>query len=239
MKQIVLGIFMLLAGSVALQAQDWTPVPGAVKRDISGFHAIDANSGINVVLIASDKEDVYVSASTDEYRDKISTFVEGGVLKIKYDLQIGKHKKEERNLKAWVYYKQLDMVNASTGVVVHWQGTLKATTMKMKVNTGAIVNGAVDITDLDVDQDTGSIVTLTGTSVRISVKGDTGSIFKGADLVTQNCSASASTGAGVYITVNKELNVKANTGGFIKYKGEGGIREVRTNTGGSVSRIQS
>lgn len=237
MKQIVLGMIMILTGSVALQAQEWAPAPGAAKRDVSAFHALDVNSGIQVVLIASDKEEVYVSASTNEYLDKLSTYVEGGVLKIKYDLQIGKHKKEERDLKAWVYYKQLDMVNGSTGALIKWQGSLKAVTMKMKANTGAIITGAVDITDLDVDQDTGSIVTLTGNSVRISVKGDTGSIFKGADLVTQNCSATASTGAGVYITVNKELNVKANTGGFIKYKGEGGIREVKTNTGGSVSRI--
>jgi hypothetical protein len=33
------------------------------------------------------------------------------------------------------------------------------------------------------------------------------------------------------------MNVKANTGGYVKYKGEGGIREIKTNTGGYVSRI--
>jgi hypothetical protein len=33
------------------------------------------------------------------------------------------------------------------------------------------------------------------------------------------------------------LNVKANTGGFVKYKGEAGIRDIKTSTGGSVKRI--
>jgi hypothetical protein len=37
--------------------------------------------------------------------------------------------------------------------------------------------------------------------------------------------------------VEKELNVKANTGGYVKYKGNAGIREVKTNTGGTVSKI--
>ena len=46
-----------------------------------------------------------------------------------------------------------------------------------------------------------------------------------------------STGAGIYISVEKELNVKADTGGYIKYKGNAGIREIKTNTGGYVSKI--
>ena len=46
-----------------------------------------------------------------------------------------------------------------------------------------------------------------------------------------------STGAGIHISVEKELNVKADTGGYVKYKGNAGIREIKTNTGGSVSKI--
>jgi hypothetical protein len=33
------------------------------------------------------------------------------------------------------------------------------------------------------------------------------------------------------------MTVKANTGGYVKYKGEAGIRDIKTNTGGHVSRI--
>ena len=237
MKQILFAfLFVTFAGLTAM-AQDWTPDAAAVKRDITGFHGVDVAHGIKLVLIAADKEEVYVSAATEEFRDKISTSVEGGILTIKSALQVGKGSKEKREWKVWVYYKQLDLLTATTGASVHWQNVLKSATMKMKANTGAIINGAVSIDDLDVNQDTGSIVTLTGDAAKLSVQGDTGSMFKGTDLVTANCSATASTGAGVYITVNKELNVKANTGGFIKYKGDGGIREVKTNTGGRVSRI--
>jgi len=59
----------------------------------------------------------------------------------------------------------------------------------------------------------------------------------GEGLKTINCSAAAATGAGVIINVEKELEARANTGGYIKYKGDGGIRTVKTNTGGSVSKI--
>jgi hypothetical protein len=107
----------------------------------------------------------------------------------------------------------------------------------MNVNTGATMKGEINIGDLDVDQNNGSIVTLTGDAGKLNVDGDTGSMFEGIDLKANNCNVTASTGAGVYITVSKELNVKANTGGFVKYKGDAGIREIKTNTGGSVSKI--
>jgi len=105
------------------------------------------------------------------------------------------------------------------------------------VTTGAIVNGKVDLADLDLNQDTGSIVTLTGNAGKVEVDGDTGSIFKGKDLTSNNCSATVSTGSQVFITVQKELNVKANTGGMVKYTGTGTISDIKADTGGSVSRI--
>jgi hypothetical protein len=114
---------------------------------------------------------------------------------------------------------------------------LKANVLSMKVNTGAIVKGKIDIKQLDIDQTTGSIVTLTGEALSVKADGNTGSIFKGTDLRSDNCQASTTTGAGIYITVDKELSVKANTGGFVKYKGNAGVREIKTHTGGSVSRI--
>jgi len=69
------------------------------------------------------------------------------------------------------------------------------------------------------------------------VEGDTGSMFKGSNLRTDNCNAKTSTGAGIYIQVDKELYAKANTGGFLKYKGNAGVKEIVTHTGGSVKKI--
>jgi hypothetical protein len=95
----------------------------------------------------------------------------------------------------------------------------------------------VNIGTLKVNQNTGSKITLTGKVEKLEADGDTGSKFQGEGLVTSSCEVSVSTGAGVYISVEKEMNVNANTGGYVKYKGEAGIREIKTNTGGRVSRI--
>jgi Putative auto-transporter adhesin, head GIN domain len=238
MKKLLLSL-LLVSVFYNLLAQKTINDPNAEKRNVIGFHGINVGTGIKLILTEGAAEEVAVSADKTEYRDKIVTKIENGVLKIYYNSKLGaiNTRKEKKELKAYVSYKTLDQLNANTGAEVQIEGTLKSASMKMNVNTGATIKGTINVNDLDVDQNTGSVVTLTGDAGKLDVEGDTGSMFKGIDLKTNNCSVTASTGAGVYITVQKELNVKANTGGYVKYKGDAGIREIKTNTGGSVSKI--
>ena len=235
-----LFLFLLLATSFYnLLAQKTINDPNAEKRNVSGFHGIDVATGIKLILTEGSTEDVAVSASTTEYRDKIITEVKNGILKIHYETKLGaiNRKNENKDLKAYVSYKTLDKLDVTTGAEVEINGVLTSSSLDLKANTGGQVKGEISIITLKVDQNTGSKITLSGKADNLEVEGDTGSKFLGEDLNTANCSATASTGARIFITVQKELNAKANTGGNIKYKGEGSIREIKTNTGGSVSKI--
>ena len=59
----------------------------------------------------------------------------------------------------------------------------------------------------------------------------------GEELSTTSCIVLVSTGATVLVKAEKELQVKANTGGNVKYKGNATISEIKTHTGGSVTKI--
>jgi len=238
MKNVCLSL-LLICSFYNLLAQKTISDANAEKRDVSGFHGINVATGIKLIISEGETEQVVVSADRLEYREKIITRVEKGILKIYYENKFGaiNDRKEKKELKAYVSYKMLDELDANTGAQVEIDGTLKSTSLKMSVNTGAIIKGAVKTDDLVVDQNTGSVITLTGETAKLDVDGDTGSMFKGIDLKTDNCSVRISTGAGVYITVQKELYVRASTGGFVKYKGDAGVREIKSNTGGSVSKI--
>ncbi len=239
MKKLILFFLLTAIITGAAFTQKTINDPNAEKRNVDGFHGIEVATGIKLVLTEGSSEEVAVSASTTEFRDKIVTKVENGILKIYYEnkLHSMNSRKEKKELKAWVSYKTLDRLNANTGAQVEIEGILNAASLKMNVNTGATVRGLVNIDELEVSQNTGSVVTFTGNAGKLDAEGNTGSIFKGIDLITNNCKVTASTGAGIYITAQKELNIKANTGGYVKYKGDAGIREIRTNTGGSVSKI--
>ena len=239
MTRFLVCILLFFSSATMIRAQKTINDANAEKRAVGSFHGVDVATGIKLILTEGNTEEVAVSAATTVFRDRIITKVEGGILKIFYEnkLRSINTKKEKKELKAYVSYKTLDVLNANTGAAVEIEGVLKSTILKMDVHTGAEISGKVDIGDLDVDQGTGSTVVLFGEAGKLSVDGDTGSMFKGIDLKTSNCSVTASTGAGIYITVQKELSVKANTGGFVKYKGDAGIREIKTNSGGSVTKI--
>jgi hypothetical protein len=239
MKKVILSFLLLTGFLVSILGQNVINDANASKRDVNDFHGIDVATGITLILTESSSEAVAVSASTTEYRDKIVTEVVNGILKIHYETKSGaiNKKNESKGLKAYVSYKSLDQLTVTTGAEVEIKGVLKATTLDLKANTGGDVHGQVNITTLKVDQNTGSKITLTGKVEKLDVQGDTGSKFLGEGLSTSSCDVNVSTGAGVYISVQKEMNVKANTGGYVKYKGEAGIRDIKTNTGGHVSRI--
>jgi hypothetical protein len=238
MKQIILSFLLTAIISAAGSAQVINDA-NAEKRNVSGFHGIDVATGIELALTSGAAEEVAVSASTTEFRDKIITEVVNGILKIHYETKTGaiNRKNEDKKLRAYVSYKNLDHLTVTTGAEVDVKGVLNVAVLDLKANTGGLVSGEINIKTLNVDQNTGSKITLTGKVEKLNAEGDTGSKFLGEGLVTSECSVDVSTGAGIYITVEKEMTVKANTGGYVKYKGQGGIREVKTNTGGHVSRI--
>ncbi|MEI9946674.1 MAG: head GIN domain-containing protein [Chitinophagaceae bacterium] len=239
MKKLFLSVLILSASASFCVAQKTIQDLNVEKRTVGSFHGITVATGVELVLTQGNVEEVAVSASKTEYRDHIITEVVDGVLKIHYETKTGaiNRKGEDKNLKAYVSCKTLDKLNVETGATVEIDGVLSSANLDLKANTGGIVNGKINITTLKVDQSTGSKITLTGTADNVDVAGNTGSKFMSEELKTVQCSANVNTGAKIFITVEKELNVKANTGGEVKYKGGAGIRDVKTRTGGSVSKI--
>ena len=237
-KYLLFVLIAALATSPAFSQKTFNDA-NAEKRIVSSFHGIEVSTGITLILTNGSEEELAVSASSAEFRDKIVTHVSNGILRIHYETKMGAINKrnESKNLKAYVSYKTLDLLNVNTGAEVEIHGVLTATTLELDANTGGIVKGEIDINKLKVSQNTGSRITLTGKALSMEIDGDTGSKFVGESLTTSNCSISVSTGAGVTITVENELNAKASTGGTIKYKGGAGIREIKTNTGGTISKI--
>jgi len=187
------------------------------KRSIGSFKAIDASSGIEVIITKGDKEELAVSVSRPEFFDEVRTTVQNGVLKItrSNDWNFWREWKNWR-IKVYVSYTQLEDLHASSGSTI--KGTdLALDKLSAKLNSGAII-------------------TLSGTVNSLNVDGDSGAQFHGYELSSTMCAAEASSGAGVQVNVSKEISAKANSGGFIRFKGEGLIRDVNVNSGGSVKR---
>lgn len=234
MKKLVLVSISLLL-TIFVFAQTKVNDPNAAVRSVKGFHAIKVSHGIQLLLNQGNTEAVAVSASEEEYRDRIKTVVENGVLRIYYDNDLLKQKGNKK-LKAYVSFEKLDGLDASSGASIKVDGEIKVSQLGIETSSGAVFSGKVNVGSLEVDQSSGSVITVSGNAQKLAVETSSGSIFHGYELVVENCDAETSSGSGVQVTVNKELSVKASSGGNVSYKGNGVIRNIKTSSGGNVSK---
>jgi hypothetical protein len=190
----------------------------ATKRTVGSFHGIDASAGIQVLISQGNEEGVAVSVSDPEYADRIRTEVKSGILHIYRDND-WRFWNQLKNFKATVYvsFKNLD---------------------KIEVSSGASVKGDIKGDNLSTSQSSGGMVYLKGSVAKLKSDASSGGMLRAFDLATDFLSADVSSGGGIEVTVNKEVNADASSGGFVRYKGQALIRDISTSSGGSVKRIK-
>lgn len=217
MKKIVISWVVIVMAMSTTVAQKVVYDDNVQKREIKSFHAIETSSGIEVIISKGDKEELAVSVSDTKYLDEVRTVVENGTLKISRSSNWSLWNKWKNwKVKVSVSYSRLDEVKATSGGSIN--GTdVKLDKLSARLNSGGAINLSGTVESLDVD-------------------GNSGAQFKGYSLRTVNCKADVSSGAGIQITVTKEISAKATSGGFVRFKGDGLIRDINVNSGGSVKR---
>lgn len=239
MKKTGLFVFLLLITSMVATSQQ----PGSIRdanaktRQLDDFQSIDIGGGVDLVLTQGNETAVAVSASNAEYRDRIITKVDKGVLRIYYEnnagLTIGWR---NRKLRAYVSVKQLNMLHASGGSDVIIKGKLQANQLKLRLSGGSDLLGELEVQELTVEQTGGSDAHLKGNVANIRIKISSGSDFGGYDLSADYAIIEASGGSDARLTIRKEIYAEASSGSDIDYKGSPSIRRSSASGGSSISR---
>jgi hypothetical protein len=229
----------VLAIALSTQAQKIVNDANAEKRSVSGFHAIEIGSGIDLYLSQGD-EGVAVSASDLQDRAKIKTEVVNGVLKIYYDYDrkiVIKINSGRKNMKAYVSFKTLDKLHAGGGCDVSVDGMIKAANLDINISGGSDFVGKVEATDLKARASGGSDMHISGSAKNLTVDASGGSDVKGFELSVETCNAEASGGSDIQISASKELNINTSGGSDVHYKGSAVIKDIKTSGGGSVKKV--
>lgn len=234
MKRIGILAVLLLA-LVAGNAQTTVNDNNARAREVGSFTAVKVSQGIELLLQQGDKDAVAVSSSNPEYQERIKTVVEAGMLRIFIDDRSGSSNwRRGVKFKAYVSIRQLEKLVASSGASVKTGNVIKAGKLDVDASSGAVIDAEFKAESIYSDNSSGSVTTLKGNVESLKVESSSGSLFKGYDLSATNCDADVSSGGSISITVTKELNAEASSGGEIKYKGAGTIRKLHTSSGGAV-----
>ena len=224
---------------VALFAQKTINDENAEARTVGSFHAINVSNAFEVYITQGNEDAVAISATTQEYKDKIITEVKNGVLIIKFDndkkfwknLNTSKHK-----LKAYISIKKIDALNVSGACNVYFEDGLSAEGLSVDLSGASDIKGKIDAKTLKIDISGASSASISGNAPTLDIEASGASDFKGFDLVTNFCDAKASGASSINITVNKELNANASGASSVRFKGEGLIRDIKTSGASNVTR---
>lgn len=231
MKNLLLPALLWLASLAPSLAQTTREV-----RPVPTFHALEVSSGIELHLVAGDTQRVEVSADTPENQARIQTTVEGGVLKVKYDiLKSQPWRRDHRGrLQAYVTAAQLTGLQASSGSELRVEGPYPTADLQLGVSSGAQLRGEFSATSIAARLSSGAEAVVSGSTQRLEVHTSSGASFTGRNLVATECQASASSGASVAVAVQKTLSAEASSGGSVSYAGSPVVAK-HTSSGGSVS----
>jgi hypothetical protein len=239
MKKLLFLLVSMISLSATAQETKVINDANAVTRNLTGsYTGISVSSGIKLYLTQGNEESIAVSASEQKYLDRLITEVVNGTLKIYYDNKgISWKSNGKANLKAYVSFKTLEKLNISAGSVVSVNGGIKADKLDVEVTSGSEFTGAINAKEMVAGVNSGAVMKIAGSADKFTVGVSSGADFKGYDFAVNYCDATASSGGAMHITINKELNAKASSGGDIQFKGTGLIRDIRTSSGGSVKKV--
>jgi hypothetical protein len=237
MKKVIFLLAAYFSFTAAFAQKTIVRDPNAVLRKVDDFHAIHVSTGIRLYLNQGSEKAVAVSANSAEYRDRIQTEVRNGVLYIYYDTEKWKwFDLNGKGLQVYVSCTTLDELEGSSGAKVEVDGTLKSGKFTMSFTSGSKFQGKVEATDLRVQQNSGAQSTIGGAATHLTASATSGSHLHGFDLVTGDCDVNANSGGSIEISVEKEMEVSAHSGGKVRYQGNGVIRGVHTSSGGTVKK---
>jgi len=238
MKKIQVAL-MLMFVSAVLFAQKTINDPNAESRNLSGFHGIKVSNAFEVQISQGNEDAVAISASKQEYKDKIITKVENGILVIRFDDDKKFWKgwnSEKQKLKAYISIKRIDKLDISGACNVSFEDGLSAEGLSLNLSGASDIEGKIDAKTLKIVISGASSATISGNAATLDVEASGASDFKGYELVTNFCDVKASGASSVNITVNKELNADASGASTVRFKGEGLIRDIKTSGASNVTR---
>jgi hypothetical protein len=198
-------------------------------RDLEDFDKISVTRGMNVYITQGPIQKVVVKAD-ENLLDVIETSVSDGTLKVSCNRGI---RKAESN-KVLVTIPNIDLLKTTAGSNVFADDTLNLRTLEIKSTAGSNIKLVLIAGELNVSAMAGSNVFLNGSSESFTAKANSGSNVKAGDLRAATCDLKASSGANIWINVQKELNAGVSSGANVFYYGNPETTNIEKSSGGNV-----
>jgi len=205
----------------------------AQKLDLKEFNEVNVAAGLQVELIASDKNYADVEMIKGD-RDDIIITVKNGTLRLKAESSFfGKTAKARID----VYYNnEINGIDVSSGSTLKSADILKTERLDLDASSGASCKVNIDVDELDISVSSGARVTLRGDANAQEIDVSSGANYAAKELISKYADVSASSGANAEVYCSKRIKAEASSGGSINYYGNPKEQDFETGkwSGGSI-----
>jgi len=205
-------------------------------RNVTSFSGIKVSGAIDIYLSQSNDYALAVSASEEKFGENIKTEIINGILNISYNGGGPRDFNGEKNLRAYISFKDLESIEASGASAININGILKINDLKLRLSGASDIKGEVAITNLILDISGASTVKINGNVTNLKVEASGASDVKNYDLVADNCIANISGASDIKITVNKSISAKASGASNLYYKGNPERKDVASSGASNISQ---
>lgn len=224
MKFRILVVLCAMVVSAA-RAQD------SEVRTLTSFTGVKAAEAIDVYLKKGDKESVKVEVTGTSVSNVI-TEVSGSYLKI--HMKEGNYR--NRTVKVYVTYVSINKISASSASNVFSEGTIKSSSLNVSVSSAASIEISVDAQTLTADASSAGDIVLEGKATSVEMEASSAGDIDAYGLESEGANASASSAGSIKVSVSKELDARASSGGSVRYRGSPGKTNTDSSSGGSVKK---
>ena len=224
MKKLLVGLFALTVNILWAQQSE--------VRSLNSFKAVKASQAIDVYLKKGDKESARVEASGVDLND-VATDVEGSSLRVRLK---DNHSWKKINVKVYVTYVSLEKIAVTSAASVFSEGAIKSNRMDISASSAGSVEVNLECTSVTVDTSSAGEVVVEGKTTRLQLEASSAGNVDAYNLEAESVNAEVHSAGSAKISVAKELEASASSGGTIKYRGNPSRTNTHSSSGGSVKK---
>lgn len=217
MKKIAL--FLLMAtGFVSAQ----------VTRNLGDFDQLKVFDRIEVTLVPSTENRIELRGARSS---DVEFVTKNNLLKIRMHATstLG-----GEDVKATLYYKSINDVDASEGATITSDAVIKSPYMTVVAKEGAQIELNLESKKVKVKSVTGAHVTLAGTAEELGATIGTGGILDAKSLNVIDADLSVNAGGEIDVTASDDVNADVKAGGNIRIFGSPRHVNKKTSLGGTI-----
>jgi hypothetical protein len=227
-------------------------------RKLPNFTSIRVSNAIELFISQSNKTEVAVSATSEEYRNRIVTEVVGGTLIIRMadnNSRWWKWGNENYRIKAYVSVNELYAITGSGATNIKiingvsseklkinlsgasdFKGDIKAGTLLTELSGASNFKASVQANALSVKGSGACDIEVAGSGDDLILDVSGASSVKMYDYLVKGASVDASGASSVKVNVSGILKVHATGASSIDYKGTATIKDIHSSGASSVKR---